>query len=134
MFTVIFFLFSACSTHQKVQRINMQILKLFVIALMPNLKVLLLTVLGSLLAMNRFNILSESAINNINTCGLLHTTSYAYIQLRTFPMKKLLKIQHLHQKVMQKPYQKFPHKQWPLKLMKDHTLTILSINMKLKPM
>ncbi|KAG2376793.1 uncharacterized protein HKW66_Vig0173660 [Vigna angularis] len=45
----------------------MEILKLFVIALMPNLKVLLLTVLGSLLAMNRFNILSESAINNMNT-------------------------------------------------------------------
>ncbi|XP_068478390.1 protein PIN-LIKES 3-like [Phaseolus vulgaris] len=45
----------------------MEILRLFVIALMPNLKVLLITVLGSFLAMKRFDLLSETAISNMNT-------------------------------------------------------------------
>ncbi|KAG4400699.1 hypothetical protein GLYMA_07G113200v4 [Glycine max] len=45
----------------------MDIWKLFVIALMPNLKVLLITVLGTFLAINRLDILTETARKNMNT-------------------------------------------------------------------
>ncbi|XP_061362921.1 protein PIN-LIKES 3-like [Gastrolobium bilobum] len=40
---------------------------LFVVALMPVLKVLLITVVGTLLALNRFGILKETARKNLNT-------------------------------------------------------------------
>ncbi|TKY68935.1 transporter C5D6.04 [Spatholobus suberectus] len=45
----------------------MYIWKLFVIALMPNLKVLLITAAGTFLAINRFDILSETVRKNMNT-------------------------------------------------------------------
>ncbi|KAL2319910.1 hypothetical protein Fmac_028879 [Flemingia macrophylla] len=41
--------------------------KLFIVALMPVLKVLLITAVGTLLAINRFNILGETARKNLNT-------------------------------------------------------------------
>ncbi|KEH17853.1 auxin efflux carrier family protein, putative [Medicago truncatula] len=46
----------------------MEFLKLFIVALMPVLKVLLITVLGTFLALDRFDILSrETARKNLNT-------------------------------------------------------------------
>jgi hypothetical protein len=46
----------------------MEFWKLFVVALMPVLKVLLITALGTFLALNRFDILnSETARKNLNT-------------------------------------------------------------------
>jgi hypothetical protein len=46
----------------------MEFWKLFVVALMPVLKVLLITVLGTFLALDRFDILStETARKNLNT-------------------------------------------------------------------
>ncbi|TKY68934.1 transporter YBR287W [Spatholobus suberectus] len=41
--------------------------KLFMVALMPVLKVLLITAVGTILAINRFNILGETARKNLNT-------------------------------------------------------------------
>lgn len=45
----------------------MEFLKLFIVALMPVLKVLLITAVGTVLAINRFNILGETARKNLNT-------------------------------------------------------------------
>ncbi|XP_020235383.1 protein PIN-LIKES 3 isoform X1 [Cajanus cajan] len=45
----------------------MEFLKLFIVALMPVLKVLLITLVGTILAINRFNILGETARKNLNT-------------------------------------------------------------------
>jgi hypothetical protein len=46
----------------------MEFWKLFVVALIPVLKVLLITVLGTFLALDRFDILStETARKNLNT-------------------------------------------------------------------
>jgi len=45
----------------------MEFWKLFVVALMPVLKVLFITALGTILAINRFNILGETARKNLNT-------------------------------------------------------------------
>ncbi|KAG5043113.1 hypothetical protein JHK87_007028 [Glycine soja] len=41
--------------------------KLFIVALLPVLKVLLITAVGTILAINRFNILGETARKNLNT-------------------------------------------------------------------
>jgi hypothetical protein len=61
----------------------MEFWKLFVVALMPVLKVLLITVLGTFLALDRFDILStETARKNLNTVSFLfgfypvHLTAY----------------------------------------------------------
>lgn len=45
----------------------MEFWKLFVVALMPVLKVLLITALGTILAINRFHILGENTRKNLNT-------------------------------------------------------------------
>ncbi|XP_027906866.1 protein PIN-LIKES 3-like isoform X2 [Vigna unguiculata] len=45
----------------------MEFWKLFFVALMPVLKVLLITALGTILAINRFDILGETARKNLNT-------------------------------------------------------------------
>ncbi|XP_047158499.1 protein PIN-LIKES 1-like [Vigna umbellata] len=45
----------------------MEFWDLFLVALMPVLKVLLITALGTILAIDRFNILGETARKNLNT-------------------------------------------------------------------
>ena len=49
----------------------MEFWKLFFVALMPVLKVLLITALGTILAINRFDILGETARKNLNTVSLI---------------------------------------------------------------
>jgi len=49
----------------------MEFWKLFVVALMPVLKVLLITALGTILAINRFHILGENTRKNLNTVSLI---------------------------------------------------------------
>lgn len=53
----------------------MEFLKLFIVALMPVLKVLLITAVGTVLAINRFNILGETARKNLNT--VVHAREYS---------------------------------------------------------
>ncbi|RHN38643.1 hypothetical protein MtrunA17_Chr8g0335421 [Medicago truncatula] len=54
----------------------MEFLKLFIVALMPVLKVLLITVLGTFLALDRFDILSrETARKNLNTVSFISSLS-----------------------------------------------------------
>ncbi|RDX67949.1 Protein PIN-LIKES 1, partial [Mucuna pruriens] len=65
---------------------TMQLWKLFITALMPVLKVLLVTAVGAFLAMHRFNILRNTARKHLNTVNLflsflfpfLFTTSTIY--------------------------------------------------------
>lgn len=82
----------------------MEFLKLFIVALMPVLKVLLITVLGTFLALDRFDILSrETARKNLNTivffvfapalvCGSLAetVTSKSIITLWFMPLNVLI--------------------------------------------
>ncbi|KEH17833.1 protein PIN-LIKES 4 isoform X2 [Medicago truncatula] len=82
----------------------MEFLKLFIVALMPVLKVLLITVLGTFLALDRFDILSrETARKNLNTivffvfapalvCGSLAetVTSKSIVTLWFMPLNVLL--------------------------------------------
>ena len=48
----------------------MQLWKLFITALMPVLKVLLITAVGAYLALDRFNLLKESARKHLNAVSL----------------------------------------------------------------
>lgn len=82
----------------------MEFLKLFIVALMPVLKVLLITVLGTFLALDRFDILSrETARKNLNTivffvfapalvCGSLAetVTSKSIVTLWFMPLNVLI--------------------------------------------
>jgi len=52
----------------------MELWKLFTTALMPVLKVLLITGLGSFLALHRFNILRESARKHLNAVCLIFSS------------------------------------------------------------
>ena len=55
----------------------MEFLKLFIVALMPVLKVLLITVLGTFLALDRFDILSrKTARKNLNTVSFVSFFPY----------------------------------------------------------
>ena len=45
--------------------------KLFIVALMPVIKVLLITVVGTFLAVDRFDILKENARKHLNTVSFI---------------------------------------------------------------
>lgn len=49
----------------------MDLWELFIVALMPNLKMLLITAAGSLLALERFDILGNTAGKNLNTVSFI---------------------------------------------------------------
>ncbi|XLU31236.1 hypothetical protein S245_067302 [Arachis hypogaea] len=53
----------------------MQFWKLFITALMPVLKVLLITALGAFLALDRFNVLRDTARKHLNT--VVHAIEYS---------------------------------------------------------
>lgn len=65
----------------------MDLWELFIVALMPNLKMLLITAAGSLLALDRFDILGNTASKNLNTvsftgmfqCLLAHQLNYVIV-------------------------------------------------------
>lgn len=54
----------------------MEFWKLFVVALMPVLKVLLITALGTFLSLDRFDILKETASKNLNTVSLYYILKF----------------------------------------------------------
>ncbi|TQD83411.1 hypothetical protein C1H46_031056 [Malus baccata] len=56
----------------------MELLQLFVTASIPVLKVLLITALGSYLALDRVDILGEVTRKNVNTIGAVYLWSYVY--------------------------------------------------------
>lgn len=57
----------------------MDLWKLFVVALIPILKVLLVTALGTFLALDRFDILGDTARKNLNTVSFI--ISYLFLPL-----------------------------------------------------
>lgn len=57
----------------------MGLVDLFFVASAPNLKVLLLTALGSFLALERMDILGENAMKQLNTVSNLSCTSVPFI-------------------------------------------------------
>lgn len=58
----------------------MDLWNLFVVALMPNLKVLLVTAVGSFLALERFDILGNTARKNLNTVSFIGLSSFNFFQ------------------------------------------------------
>ena len=62
--------------HRKETRHNMDFWKLFIVALIPVLKVLLITAVGTFLALERFGILRETARKSMNTVSFIFFFSY----------------------------------------------------------
>lgn len=52
---------------------TMEFWKLFITALMPNVKVLLITAAGTILALDRFGILGKDARNHVNNVSFIIT-------------------------------------------------------------